>query len=87
MIDAYSVFCAVSTVLTALFCIVAGTTFPFNSLLAALWTSIGAFAFAFSLRMQVVAPDEFGGRKTQRAFQEFLLCNAILFLAAWNYIG
>jgi len=65
----------------------AGSTFPLNSFLAAVWTAVGAFAFGASLRMQVVAPGDFAGRTTDVAFREFILCNLLLFLSAWNYIG
>lgn len=87
MIDVYLLFCLATGIATVLFAVLSGTTFPFNSLLAALWTSIGAFAFGASLRMQVVSPADFGGRDAGSAFRQFVLCNLLLFLASWNYIG
>lgn len=87
LIDSYLVFCILTGLSTILFCVVSGSTFPFNSFLAALWTSLGAFAFGASLRMQITSPDNFSGRGTEAAFREFVLCNLVLFLSAWNYIG
>jgi len=87
LIDVYLVFCIFTAISTVLFCFLSGSTFPFNSFLAAVWTSLGAFAFGASLRMQVVSPGDFGGRSTNVAFRDFILCNLLLFLSAWNYIG
>jgi oligosaccharyltransferase complex subunit epsilon len=62
-------------------------TFPMNSFLAGFMSCMGGFVLAFSFRLQVVAPQEFGGISAQRAFAEFIVANLILSLAVLNYMG
>ena len=62
-------------------------TFPMNSFLAGFMSCMGGFVLAYSLRLQIISPEDFGGITPQRAFVEFLVANLILSLAVLNYMG
>lgn len=63
------------------------TTFPFNSLLSGVLASLGVFVLTAGLRLQLTNSAEFGKRSSYQAFAEYILCNLVLFLAVFNFMG
>eukprot|EP00891_Asterochloris_glomerata_P000019 jgi/Astpho2/19/e_gw1.00001.65.1_t len=63
-------------------------SFPFNSFLAGMASCIGFFVLTVCLRMQVDPSNhDFEGRSPERAFADYVLCNCLLHLIIWNYMG
>ena len=47
-----------------------------------------SYIFAVCLRMQVDPSNhDFKGRSPERAFADYVLCNCLLHLIIWNYMG
>ncbi|KAL3140513.1 hypothetical protein ABBQ32_005095 [Trebouxia sp. C0010 RCD-2024] len=63
-------------------------SFPFNSFLAGFFSCLGFFVLTVCLRMQVdPANQDFKKLSPERAFADYVLCNALLHLLIWNYMG
>merc|ERR1719373_1324880 len=87
LIDFYLLYIVMTGVLVFAFMFVAGTTFPFNSFLAAFLGCIGCFIFGVNLRMVYTNKKDFEGISTERAFLEFVFCNIILFFVVLTFMG
>ncbi|KAJ3437388.1 dolichyl-diphosphooligosaccharide--protein glycosyltransferase subunit dad1 [Anaeramoeba flamelloides] len=61
--------------------------FPFNSFLAGFISTVGSFVLTINLRTLVDPENKETKVSTKRAFVDFLICNVILHLAVFNYIG
>ena len=81
-LDSYAGFCFVVTCIQFVYCVMVGT-FPFNAFLAGIFCSTGSGVLAISLRLQVSRPDA----NKDRCLMEFLFCNFILILVAFNFAG
>jgi oligosaccharyltransferase complex subunit epsilon len=67
--------------------IVSGHSFPVKSLVAGVFASGGSAVLTAALRMQFTNPKAFADIKPERAFAEFLVAEAVLFIGVFNYIG
>ncbi|KAJ3438025.1 dolichyl-diphosphooligosaccharide--protein glycosyltransferase subunit dad1 [Anaeramoeba flamelloides] len=61
--------------------------FPFNSFLAGFISTVGSFVLTINLRTLVDPENKETKVSIKRAFVDFLICNVILHLAVFNYIG
>ncbi|KAJ3436292.1 40S ribosomal protein S17 [Anaeramoeba flamelloides] len=61
--------------------------FPFNSFLAGFISTVGCFVLTINLRTLVDPENKETKVSAKRAFVDFLICNVILHLAVFNYIG
>ncbi|CAH0487649.1 unnamed protein product [Peronospora effusa] len=86
LIDGFLVYVLATGLLQFIYCLLVGS-FPFNSFLAGFVCTVGVFVLAVSLRMQINPENNFGDRTEQRAFADYLLCNIILFLVVFNFMG
>lgn len=76
--------CIVATaVIQLLYCALAGTTFPLNSLLAGVGSCVATFVLTVSLRMQVAGKTI----RAQRAYAEYLFANILVQFAVLNFMG
>eukprot|EP00918_Siedleckia_nematoides_P063001 GHVU01137215.1.p1 GENE.GHVU01137215.1~~GHVU01137215.1.p1 ORF type:complete len:161 (+),score=2.86 GHVU01137215.1:2-484(+) len=64
-----------------------GGSFPFNSYLAALTSSVGTAVLTVCLRMQITDRDTFANVTIERAFADFLICNLVLHVMVFNFLG
>lgn len=63
-------------------------SFPFNSFLAGLFCCLGFFVLTVCLRMQLDPSNkDFKDISPERAFADYVLCNMVLFLGVWNFMG
>lgn len=63
-------------------------SFPFNSFLAGFFSCVGFFVLTVCLRMQIdPANSDFKDMSPERAFADYVLCNALLHLVIWNFMG
>eukprot|EP00923_Selenidium_pygospionis_P019202 GHVN01033618.1.p1 GENE.GHVN01033618.1~~GHVN01033618.1.p1 ORF type:complete len:147 (+),score=22.73 GHVN01033618.1:221-661(+) len=86
ILDIFLVFCLfIAAVLMAY--VRAAGSFPFNSFLSALASSIGTFTLGLALRLQLMKPDKFNNVTPERAFADFLLCNLMLHVAVVTFLG
>ncbi|CAM9420794.1 unnamed protein product, partial [Phaeothamnion confervicola] len=85
LLDAFLVYVATTGVLVAAYSIVGGS-FPFNSFLASFLCTVGVFVLTVSLRLQVDASN-MAKRSPERAFADYVICNLILFLVVFNFMG
>jgi oligosaccharyltransferase complex subunit epsilon len=60
-------------------------SFPFNSFLAGFYCCVGAAALAVALRVHITDKDE--RKSEERIIGEWLICNLLLFLTVFNYLG
>ena len=74
------------TVVQVAYVFVAGTSFPFNSYLAGLFSSFGSMVLAVALRIQLTNKALFDV-KPERAFADFLVAMGVLQIAVFNYLG
>lgn len=66
--------------------VVARTSFPFNSFLSGLLSSVGSLVLTVALRIQITNRKVFD-IKPERAFADFLIAMAILHIAVFNFLG
>ncbi|KAI8469925.1 MAG: DAD/Ost2 [Monoraphidium minutum] len=86
-LDAFIVYALATAAVQFLYMLMVGT-FPFNSFLAGILCSLSFFSLTVCLRMQVDPSNkDFTGISPERAFADYVLANAILFLAVFNYMG
>ncbi|GBF88031.1 dolichyl-diphosphooligosaccharide-glycosyltransferase subunit dad1 [Raphidocelis subcapitata] len=86
-LDAFIVYALATAGVQFLYMLLVGT-FPFNSFLAGILCSLAFFSLTVCLRMQIDPSNkDFSGISPERAFADYVLANAVLFLAVWNYMG
>eukprot|EP00923_Selenidium_pygospionis_P019203 GHVN01033619.1.p1 GENE.GHVN01033619.1~~GHVN01033619.1.p1 ORF type:complete len:147 (+),score=23.29 GHVN01033619.1:293-733(+) len=86
ILDIFLVFCLFIAAVLMTYVRAAGS-FPFNSFLSALASSIGTFTLGLALRLQLMKPDKFNNVTPERAFADFLLCNLMLHVAVVTFLG
>eukprot|EP00743_Colponemidia_sp_Colp-15_P006497 GILK01006995.1.p1 GENE.GILK01006995.1~~GILK01006995.1.p1 ORF type:complete len:119 (+),score=9.19 GILK01006995.1:41-358(+) len=85
IIDGFLLYILATGIIQFVYCALVGT-FPFNSFLSGFICCVGVFILTVCLRLQVNPKNEF--RVTpERAFADYLLCNIILFLVVFNFMG
>ncbi|DBB03092.1 TPA: hypothetical protein ACH3X1_013405 [Trebouxia sp. C0004] len=63
-------------------------SFPFNSFLAGFLSCVAFCVLTVCLRMQVDPSNaDFKGMSPERAFADYVLCNGLLHLVIWNFMG
>ncbi|PHJ26098.1 dolichyl-diphosphooligosaccharide--protein glycosyltransferase subunit dad1 [Cystoisospora suis] len=62
------------------------TAYPFNSFLASFISCVGTAVLTICLRSQITNKDVFKVSE-ERALADFMICNLLLQLAVFNYIG
>ena len=80
--DVFMAFFAYLALVQTLYLIAVGT-WPFNSYVSGLFSAVGSLVLLAGLRIQLVNPEI----STRIAFGEFLLCNAVLHIAVFNFLG
>ncbi|EGC38893.1 dolichyl-diphosphooligosaccharide-protein glycotransferase [Dictyostelium purpureum] len=87
IIDLFLIYTFLTGVIVFGYCCLVGT-FPFNSFLAAFISCVGCFVLAACLRIQINPINNFNKTiSPERAFTDFLLCNLILHLVVFNFLG
>ncbi|KAK4746492.1 hypothetical protein SAY87_012804 [Trapa incisa] len=87
IIDLYVAF-AVSTALIQVAYMAMVGSFPFNSFLSGVLSSVGTAVLAVCLRIQVNKENkEFKDLTPERAYADFILCNLVLHLVIMNFLG
>eukprot|EP01100_Stratorugosa_tubuloviscum_P012223 TRINITY_DN56_c0_g1_i1.p1 TRINITY_DN56_c0_g1~~TRINITY_DN56_c0_g1_i1.p1 ORF type:complete len:106 (+),score=31.97 TRINITY_DN56_c0_g1_i1:67-384(+) len=81
LLDFFFIFSLIVALVQFAYMIVFGT-FPFNSFLSGFFTAIGEAIFTVSLRMQLKRDNT-----AVRPIGDFIFCNLVLFLAAFNFMG
>ncbi|KAA6418807.1 MAG: defender against cell death [Trebouxia sp. A1-2] len=63
-------------------------SFPFNSFLAGFLSCVAFCVLTVCLRMQIDPSNaDFKGMSPERAFADYVLCNGLLHLVIWNFMG
>jgi len=91
IIDIYLGYILLTGIIQFVYCVLVGT-FPFNSFLAGFLSTVGSFVLTVALRIQVngvnrAAEPKWSGLTDERAFADYLLCNVILHLVVFNFLG
>jgi len=91
IIDVYLSYILLTGIIQFVYCALVGT-FPFNSFLAGFLSTVGSFVLTVALRIQVNANNravepKWSGLSDERAFADYLLCNVILHLVVFNFLG
>ncbi|EYU43717.1 hypothetical protein ABFS82_01G109200 [Erythranthe guttata] len=87
IIDLYIVFAVVTAIIQVGYMAIVGS-FPFNSFLSGVLSSVGTAVLAVCLRIQVNKENkEFKDIGQERAFADFVLCNLVLHLVIMNFLG
>ncbi|KAF3440150.1 hypothetical protein FNV43_RR18428 [Rhamnella rubrinervis] len=87
IIDLYVVYAVFTALIQVVHVAVVGS-FPFNSFLSGVLSSIGTAVLAVCLRIQVNKENkEFKDLPSERAFADFVLCNLVLHLVIMNFLG
>lgn len=87
IIDAFLVYALATAVIQVVYALLVGS-FPFNSFLSGLFCCLGFFVLTVCLRMQLDPTNkDFEGISPERAFADYVLCNCVLFLGVWNFMG
>jgi len=91
IIDIYLTYILFTGIIQFVYCVLVGT-FPFNSFLAGFLSAVGSFVLTVALRIQVnannrAAEPKWSGLTDERAFADYLLCNIILHLVVFNFLG
>ncbi|KAJ6244567.1 dolichyl-diphosphooligosaccharide--protein glycosyltransferase subunit dad1 [Anaeramoeba flamelloides] len=86
IIDCFLVFQFLTGILQFAYVFLVGK-FPFNSFLAGFISTVGCFVLTINLRTLVDPENKETKVSAKRAFVDFLICNVILHLAVFNYIG
>ena len=81
LIDAFIAF-QLYLLLASVAYLLVGGSFPLNSFYSAMFVTLGSAVFAVNLRIQLVA-----AKPLNQCFSDFLLCNLVLHLAAFNFLG
>jgi len=84
IIDCFIVFSFFTGVLQFLYLLLVGQ-FPYNCFLSGFLSCVGFFIFTVCLRMQVTS-SEFS-ISPERAYADFIVCNAILFFVVMTFMG
>eukprot|EP01026_Neomeris_dumetosa_P028542 TRINITY_DN230_c0_g2_i4.p3 TRINITY_DN230_c0_g2~~TRINITY_DN230_c0_g2_i4.p3 ORF type:complete len:113 (+),score=2.02 TRINITY_DN230_c0_g2_i4:94-432(+) len=88
LLDAFIVCAALTAGLQFAYMFLFGS-FPFNAFLAGFFSCLGFLVLTVCLRLQVNPEnsDQFKGLTPEKAFADYVLCNCVLFLVVWSYIG
>jgi len=87
ILDCFLVYAVLTGAVQFAYVLLVGS-FPFNSFLAGLFSCIGFCVLTVCLRMQIdPANKDFKGMSPERAFADFALCNGLLHLVIWNFMG
>ncbi|GAM28785.1 hypothetical protein SAMD00019534_119610 [Acytostelium subglobosum LB1] len=86
IIDLFLVYNFLTGVFVFAYCCLVGT-FPFNSFLAGFISCVGTFILTTCLRIQVNPVNHFKNISVERSFADYLLCNLILHLVVFNFLG
>ncbi|EAL61955.1 dolichyl-diphosphooligosaccharide-protein glycotransferase [Dictyostelium discoideum AX4] len=87
IIDLFLIYTFITGVIVFTYCCLVGT-YPFNSFLAAFISTVGCFVLTVCLRIQINPINNFGKTiSIERAFTDYLLCNLILHLVVFNFLG
>lgn len=60
-------------------------SFPFNAFLSGFYCCVGTAALAIALRVHITDKEEH--KSEERVIGEWLVCNLLLFLTVFNYLG
>ena len=86
MIDMFLAYSIITGVLQFCYLLLVGD-YPYNSFLAGFICSVGFFILTVCLRLQVTNPKEFNHISPERAFFDYVFCNAILFFVVVTFIN
>ena len=86
IIDLFLVYALLSGILQIIYAIIMGS-FPFNSFISGLVSSVGLFIFTVCLRLQITNPKTFGNISRTRAYLDYVICNLILFFIVVTFMG
>ena len=84
LLDLYIAFNLILAVLQFVYEKLSGS-FPFNAFLAGFFCCVGSAALAVALRVHITDKDEH--KSEERVIGEWVVCNLLLFLTAFNYLG
>eukprot|EP01097_Dermamoeba_algensis_P004710 TRINITY_DN3036_c0_g5_i1.p1 TRINITY_DN3036_c0_g5~~TRINITY_DN3036_c0_g5_i1.p1 ORF type:complete len:109 (+),score=27.04 TRINITY_DN3036_c0_g5_i1:85-411(+) len=85
VVDVFLAYVMLTGILEFAYCAIVGT-FPFNSFLSGFISTVGTFVLAVCLRMQVDPSNE-KRYSLERAYADFIVCNIILHLWVFNFLG
>ena len=88
LIDIYIIYIICTALVQYLYVICVGSTYPYNSLLTGIFTCVGSFVLAVSLRSQTAKSNimEYNF-SVERAFADFIMGNILLFFISLTFIG
>eukprot|EP01023_Acetabularia_acetabulum_P042432 TRINITY_DN4191_c0_g2_i1.p1 TRINITY_DN4191_c0_g2~~TRINITY_DN4191_c0_g2_i1.p1 ORF type:complete len:117 (+),score=2.71 TRINITY_DN4191_c0_g2_i1:188-538(+) len=88
LLDTFIVCAALTAALQFVYMFLFGS-FPFNAFLAGFFGCLGFLVLTVCLRLQINPANsaEFKGLTPEKAFADYVLCNCVLFLVVWSYIG
>lgn len=83
--DCFAVFAVLVFVLQLVYAGMTGA-YPFNSMISGICMSLGFLVLVIALRLHLTKEIE-SSVSSERAFSEFLVSCALLFLFVWNFIN
>lgn len=86
LMDLLIVNLAALTLIQIAYVVVSGSSFPFNSFLSGLFSSMGSLVLTVALRIQCTNQELFQ-IKPERAFADYLVAQAVLHIAVFNFLG
>ena len=86
LIDLFLVYAVLSALIQFIYAFVFGS-YPFNSFISGIVSSIGLFIFTVCLRLQIIEPATFGNISKKRAYIDFVICNLILNFIIITFMG
>lgn len=86
LIDALVIICLCLSALQILYRCIVGS-FPYNSFLAGVVSTVGVAVLGTGLRMQLTSPWQFRNITAERAITDFLVCCLVLFIGTTTFLG
>ena len=86
LIDLLILSLSVLSAIQVAYVVVGQSSFPFNSFLSGLLSSIGSLVLTVAFRIQLTNRKLFD-IKPERAFADFLVAMAVLHMAVFNFLG
>jgi len=87
LIDLYLVYVVLTGLIQVVYAVLVGS-FPFNSFVSGVLSTVGCFSLTVSLRMQMNPENvKQGIYRPERAIADWIFCNVILHLVVLSFIG
>ncbi|MES1906848.1 MAG: hypothetical protein MHM6MM_000077 [Cercozoa sp. M6MM] len=87
LLDGFAVWALLTAVLQLVFALVVRSTYPRNSLYAAVISCVGMFVLLMCLRLNLSNPKAFRRLPPQQSLVEFLFCAVLLLFGALTFLG